>query len=130
MLAVVVFIRWSWGDRMSFVPLSAEVEVYTVGEPVVDRFGNERPGVGGWQSVKVAQWWVHKSEESEGDSIRRLIDVLTVHAPLNTPITTGGKFRLPDGSEWTVEGNAEDYNHGWHGWKPELLVFHGEKVTG
>lgn len=120
----------SLGDRMAFIPLRHSVDVYTVGEPVVDRFGNERPGEGSWSPVKVAQWWVHKTEEKGDDSVLRLIDLLTVHIPPEDAPTPGGRVRLPDGSVWEVQGNAEDFEHGFHGWSPGLVVVHGKRVTG
>lgn len=115
---------------MDFVPLNQVVEVYRRGAPERDRFGNERPGKGEWQPVQVASWWVDRTEEKSGDSILRTIDMLHAHLPADTPVTAASKLRLPDGSEWTVEGNPEDYNHGWHGWEPGLLVVHAKKVEG
>ena len=115
---------------MSFIPLNYELEVYSVGPPVVDRFGNERPGEGSWSPAKVAQWWVYKTEEKGEDSLLRLIDLLTVHMQPEVAPAPGGRFRLPDGTVWEVEGNFEDFTHGWHGWSPGLVVVHGKRVTG
>lgn len=115
-----------------FVPLLHEVEVYTPGELVKDRFNNLRPGPGVWRRVKVAAWWVHGSEERDGQnaSVLRTIDMLTLHVPSEAALSPGGKVRLPDGSVWEVEGHGEDFNHGWHGFVPGLLVIHAKKVEG
>ena len=115
---------------MSFIPLSQQVEVYTPGPPVTARFGNERPGPGGWRAFRVASWWVHKTEEKDGEFILRTGDLLTVHVPPEAAPEPGGQVRLPDGSVWTVEGNPEDYTHGFHGWSPGLLVVHCKRVEG
>lgn len=114
----------------SFVPLSQELEVYTQGEPVRDRFGDLRPAEGTWKTVKVASWWIDRTEEKSEDSILRTIDLLCVHCLPEDAPAAGGKFRLPEGTEWEVTGNPEDYNHGWHDWKPGLLVVHAKKVEG
>ena len=112
---------------MSVFPLARTVEVYTPGEPVEDRFGNTRPGPGTWQPVKVFAWAVNKVEEQADDSILRTVDELTVYMP-DAP-DPGGRVRLPDLSEWQVEGNAEDYNNNpW--WSPGLVVVHCRKVEG
>lgn len=115
---------------VSFVPLAQTLDVYTPGSIVRDRFGNERPGAGEWKSVKVASWWIDKTEEKSGESVLRTIDYLHVHIPPGSAPSPGGKVRTPDGHEWTVEGNPEDYCHGWHGWNPGLLVIHAKKVEG
>lgn len=115
-----------------FIPLLHVVEVYHPGEPVKDRFNNIRPGPGRWETVKVASWWVHNTEEqdSQNASILRTIDTLTIHVPPETAPTPGGKVRLPDATVWEVEGNAEDFNHGWHGFVPGLVAIHAKKVEG
>ena len=89
---------------MAFIPLNQTVEVYRRGAPERDRFGNERPGKGEWQQVKVASWWVDRTDEKSGDSILRTIDLLHVHLrPADAP-TPDSQIRLPDGSQWQVEG--------------------------
>ena len=115
---------------MSFIPEPQKVEVLVPGKPVKDRFGNERPGVGVWEPLQVASWWVDRSEEKSEDSVLRTVDMLHVHVPVGHAISAASKVRLPDGSEWAVEGSPEDYNHGWHGWAPGLLVIHAKKVEG
>lgn len=116
--------------EVSFIPLTQTLEVYTPGAVVRDRFGNERQGAGEWREVKVASWWIDRTEESAGTSVLRTIDYLHVHVPLNVTLEAGSRLRTPNGSEWTVEGNVEDFNHGWHGWVPGLLVVHARKVEG
>lgn len=117
---------------MAFIPLRHTIEVYTPGKPVKDRFNNLRPGPGTWTPVKVASWSVSRTEERDiqGASILRTIDTLTIHVPPGTAPTPGGKVRLPDGSEWQVEGHGEDYNHGPFGFIPGLIVIHSKKVEG
>lgn len=115
---------------MAFIPLNQKVEVYRRGSPERDRFGNERPGKGEWQQVQVASWWVDRTEEKTEDSVLRTIDYLHVHFTPEMAPGPESKIRIPDGSEWTVEGNSENYNHGWHGWSPGLVVVHGKKVEG
>lgn len=112
------------------IPLNYTVEVYRLGEWKEDRFGNLKPGVGQWVEVPVFQWWVHKTEEESGESVLRTIDVLTVHFHTGSAPDPAEKIRLPNGSEWQVEGNAEDYNHGWHGWSPGLVAVNCKGVQG
>lgn len=113
-----------------FIECNHPLDVYRVGEPVEDRFGNLRPGQGEWKPVMVASWWVDKTEEEQGDSVRRTFDVLHVHLRPDDVPGAGGKLRTPDGEEWEIEGNVEDFNHGWHGFAPGLLVVHAKKVGG
>lgn len=115
---------------MSFIAARQSVDVYRQGDPVKDRFGNLAPGVGVWESSPVAQWWVHRSEETDGDSVLRTVDLLTVHFPAGSEPAPSSKVRLPDGTEWQVEGNAENYDHGFHGWAPGLVVVHCKRVEG
>lgn len=106
------------------------LEVYTPGEPVVDRFGNKKPGPASWRSVAVASWWVDRTEEGDPDSVLRTMDYLHAHMlPEDTP-GPAGRLRTPDGRVWSVVGNAEDYSHGFHGWNPGLVVVHAKKVSG
>lgn len=120
----------SYVVAVSFIPLSQTLDVYTPGAVARDRFGNERPGEGAWKPVKVALWWVDKTEEKNGDSVLRTVDYLHAHIPPESAPDAGGKVRTPDGREWGVIGTPEDYNHGWHGWSPGLLVIHAKKVEG
>lgn len=115
---------------MGFLPAHHSVDVYRPGEPVADRFGNLTPGVGVWESTPVVQWWVHRSEESEGDSVLRTVDVLTVHFPTGSEPSPAGRVRLGDGTVWQVEGNPEDYDHGFHGWSPGIVPVHCKRVEG
>lgn len=112
------------------IPLLQSVEVYTPGEIEYDRFGNEVRGPGAWAETPVAQWWIHRVEEKGEDSILRTVDLLTLHCPTESAPEAAGKVRLPDGSEWEVRGNPENFTHGWHGWSPGLAVVHCERVTG
>lgn len=112
---------------MSIFPLAQKIEVYTPGEPGRDAHGNEIPGPGSWEPVRVFAWAVNKVDEERGESMLRTIDNLTVYTP--EAFHPGGRVRLPDGSEWEVEGNAEDYNNNpW--WSPGLVVVHCRKVEG
>lgn len=107
---------------------SLDVEV--LGPPVVDRMGNERPGRVSWVSVPVASWWVDRSEEKSGESVLRTVDYLHAHLRPGDAPGPGGHVRTPDGLVWAVEGNPEDFNHGFHGWAPGLVVIHCKGVVG
>lgn len=113
-----------------FMPLRATIEVYTPGTPERDRRGNLVPGPGSWRQQKIASWWVDRTEEKGDDSILRTIDYLHAHFPAGHAPDPGGKLRTPDGQQWQVIGNTEDYNHGWHGWSPGLVVVNATKVEG
>lgn len=115
---------------MAFIPTNQALEFYYPGEPVRDRFGNERAGEGEWVAVLVASWWVDKSDEKAGESVLRTIDMLHVHVPVGFEPPPSGLVRTPDQTEWTIEGNPEDFNHGFHGWVPGLLVLHAKRVEG
>ena len=115
---------------MRFIPVKQALDMQFEGEPTTDRFNNIIPGVSEWRPVKVAQWWVDKTEEREGDSILRTIDTLHVHLPVENVPPSWGRIRTPNGSIWEVEGNVEDFTHGWHGWNPGLVVVHAKKVSG
>lgn len=115
---------------MSFVPLAQSLEVLREGAPTTDRFGNVRPGVGTWESVQVASWWVDRSEEKGEDSVLRTITYLHAHFPPESAPKPSETIRTPDGSRWSVEGLVEDFAHGWHGWNPGLVVVHAKKVSG
>lgn len=111
-------------------PTPYELDFAIPGKPVTDRFGNERPAGFAWQKLPVSTWWIGSTEEQAGDSILRTVDMLHVHVPASTSLDAAAKVRLPDGSEWSIEGNSENYEHGWHGWSPGLLVIHAKKVEG
>lgn len=111
-------------------PLTHSLDVEILGPPAVDRFGNERPGSSSWVSQPVASWWVDRTEEKSGDSVLRTIDYLHAHFPVGKAPDAGARVRTPDGRVWHVQGNAEDFNHGWHGWKPGLVVVHCKGVVG
>lgn len=115
---------------MPFITTPHTVEIYREGAFEKDRFGNLNPGPGEWEPVKVAQWWVHRTEEQGDDSVLRTVDLLTVHVPTGDAPSPGGKVRLPDGTEWEVQGNPEDFNHGFHGWSPGLVVVHCKRTEG
>ena len=113
-----------------FVPARYVLEMFVAGEPVRDRFNNVRPNKGAWQRVEVSSWWVDKTEEKSGDSVLRTIDTLHIHVPTGKAPAAASKVRLPDGTEWEVRGNVEDFNHGWHGFDTGLVVVHAVKVEG
>ena len=113
-----------------FLPPPHLLEMYLPGEPVRDRFGNERPGKGSWEVVAVSSWWIDKTEEKGDDSVLRTLDYLHVQVPPEVAPPPSSKVRLPDGTEWEVKGNPEDYRHGFHGFNPGLLVVHAVKVEG
>lgn len=115
---------------MRFIPVKQTLDMQFEGEPKKDRFNNVIPGVSEWRPINVAQWWIDRSEEREGESVLRTVDMLHVHLPSDSVPPSWGKIRTPNGDVWEVEGNAEDYTHGWHGWNPGLVVVHAKKVSG
>lgn len=117
-------------SAVAFVPLNFPVEVLTPGETVVDMYGNEIPSGGQWVRAQAASWWVDKTEEKGEDSVLRTIDFLHVHLPPTEAVNAASRVRLPDGTEWDVVGNPEDYRHGFHGFDPGLVVVHARKVEG
>lgn len=112
------------------IPHNHTVEVKTPGETVTDMYGNELPGNGEWVQVKAASWWIDRTEEKNQDSVLRTLDYLHVHVEDTAAATAASMVRLPDGTEWEVLGNPENYRHGWHGFDPKLLVIHARKVEG
>lgn len=115
---------------MSFVPAPHVLEILLPSETTADRFGNERPGGGEWEEARVAQWWVDRTEEKGDDSILRTVDYLHAHVPSSVAIEPGAKIRTPDGEKWEVQGNPEDFSHGFHRWDPGLRVIHAINVRG
>lgn len=109
-------------------PLKKTIHVSEYGPPTYDRFGNEIPGAVEWVPKKVFGWAVVRVEEKQDDSVMRLIDDLQLIAP-NGTVGADSNIRLPDNSEWTVEGNAEDYSaNPW--FNPGLVIYHCRKVEG
>src|SRR5690625_7108619 len=78
---------------MRFIPVKQTLDMQFEGEPTTDRFNNIIPGVSEWRPVKVAQWWVDKTEEREGDSILRTVDTLHVHLPVENVPPSWGRIR-------------------------------------
>ena len=107
---------------MSFIPLKHSLEFMTPGT-TVDRFGNERPTEGDWVKHLVASWWVDMSQEEHGDSVLRTVDMLHIHM-------RPGDAPSANGQVWQVQGHVQDFNHGWHGWSPGLVVVDCRKVVG
>lgn len=113
-----------------FVPTPFTLEFYFPGEPDRDRRGNLVQGQGSWEAVQVSSWWVDKTEEKGEDSVLRTIDYLHIHVPVGFEPDPGGQVRTPDGEVWQIQGNTENYEHGFHGWSPGLLVVHAKNVKG
>ena len=78
---------------MRFIPVKQTLDMQFEGEPTTDRFNNIIPGVSEWRPVKVAQWWVDKTEEREGDSILRTVDTIHVHLPVENVPPSWGRIR-------------------------------------
>lgn len=115
--------------RKKGFPLTQVLEVYRPGAPERDRFGNLRPSAGRWEQTRVFGWAVNKVSEGDEDSVLRRIDQLDLYTPEDAAPTPDGKVRLPDGSEWAVDGHAETYEHNpW--WQPGLVVIHCRRVEG
>lgn len=105
------------------------VEVWREGTPTVDRFGNKVPGNGAWVRMLVLGWAIRDVQETAGNSVLRTIKQLVVYCSPDSAPTAAGKFRLPDGSVWLVDGGATDFNHGpW--WQPKLVSVTARKVEG
>ncbi|STC97559.1 hypothetical protein [Corynebacterium renale] len=114
---------------MSFVPVTHVVEMSSPGV-TIDPFGNEMPTEGQWREVTCAAWWVDKSEEQTGDSVQRIVDALHLLVPIEVDVQPATQIRLPDSSVWQVQGHPENYEHGFHGFRPGLVVIHAQKVEG
>lgn len=109
-------------------PLRKTIHVSELGPPSFDRFGNEIPGKLEWVPKKVFGWAKVRVEEEQGDSTMRLIDDMQLIAPDGT-VKPDSNIKLPDNTEWSVEGNAEDYSaNPW--FNPGLVIYHCRKVTG
>ena len=114
---------------MSFIPLKYSLEFMAPGT-ALDRFGNPRPVDGEWVKHPVASWWVDMTEEKQGESVLRTVDMLHVHMRPEDAPPPDGQVRTPDGQVWQVQGHVQDFNHGWHGWSPGLVVVDCRKVEG
>lgn len=113
---------------MAAFPLAHIVEVQGPDTVVIDRFEDEHTVPGEWVEMRVAGWFTSRPDESAGDSLLRTSTELTVYCP--TKLSPAARLRLPDGSEWEVEGEAENYDHGPFGFVPGLVVIHARKVDG
>lgn len=113
-----------------FIPLRHTLDLNQPGTPVTDRFGNERPGTGHWETIKVASWWIDRTEEKSEDSILRTVEHLHAHVPSDVEISPASRLRTPDGEEWEIQGRVENFSHGFHKWDPGLKVVHATKVRG
>ncbi|QPK78268.1 hypothetical protein G7Y31_06670 [Corynebacterium lizhenjunii] len=107
-----------------------QLTLVTPGKMVKNRFGDLKPAGEVETVIPVVQWYVSASEESQGDSLQRIIDLLTVYVPVGVDVDPAGVFVLPDGSRWAIQGHGRDYNHGFHGWAPGVLVYEAKKVEG
>lgn len=110
-------------------PVEVPIEISAGFIEVVDRFNNVTRKPAGYRQVLVCGWSVNPVEESEGDSVLRVIDTLKVIAPSGLDIPPESKFRTPDGREWNVEGSPRDSNNGpW--WSPNLVTVTAKGVEG
>lgn len=110
----------------SRIPLRYKLEIAQLVE-ITDRFNNKVMVPGVYQPVLVAGWAIVNTKEQTGESVLRTIDQLDIYSP--EAFSRGTQVRLPDGSVWQVQGNAEDYRHGpW--WNPELVIIHAVQVKG
>lgn len=114
---------------MSFIPLKHVLEFMAPGTEL-DRFGNLRPVDGDWVEHPVASWWVDMSQEEHGDSVLRTVDMLHIHMRPEDAPPANGQVRTPDGQVWQVQGHVQNFNHGWHGWVPGLVIVDCRKVEG
>lgn len=114
---------------MSFIPLKHVLEFMAPGT-ALDRFGNPRPVDGGWVEHPVASWWVDMTEEKHGESVLRTVDMLHIHMRPEDAPPADGQVRTPDGHVWQVQGHVQDFNHGWHGWSPGLVVVDCRRAEG
>ena len=110
-------------------PTRFSVEILRTGGVVEDRFGNEVPTPGVWESVAVFGWAVNDTSEETGTSVLRTKDLLTLYVPRGSAPAPSEQVRLPDGSVWEVQGHGEDYDHNpW--FQPGILVVTCKKVEG
>lgn len=113
-----------------FIPARFPLTFIRPAGRVKDRFNNWIDGPPVEETVKVVSWWVDKTEEGHADSVLRTIDYLHVHVPSHVTVTGDMRVRTPDGAVWEIQGNAENYDHGFHGWSPGVSVVHAKKVEG
>lgn len=114
---------------MAFLPAKQMVEIYWPGEPEVGRFGEIEDTQGDWEVTPVVGWAVTRTEEKDGESVLRTIDVLDLYCTPEAVPPVGGRIRLPDQTVWEVEGHPEDYRNGPF-WDPGLLVVHAKRTEG
>lgn len=112
-----------------FLAAKHVVEVYWPGEPVAGRFGEIDHAPGQWVTTPVVGWAIARTEEKDGESVLRTVDVLDLYCTPESAPPPGGKIRLPNQTVWEVEGNPEDYRHGPF-WNPGLLVIHAKRTEG
>lgn len=110
-------------------PLNCWVEVHREGDPVIDRFGNQRPRPDHWERVQVFGWAVNQTSEGDQTSVLRTYNQLSIYMPHEAIPAPSEKIRLPNGTVWEVEGNPENYdNNPW--FAPGLDVVRCKKVEG
>ena len=109
-------------------PLIHTVQVARLQPGGKDSFGTPLPATrASFEDLKVAGWAVEKTEEKQGDSVLRLVDTLTLYSPEELPPDT--HIRLPNGTQWAVDGHAQDYRNGpW--WDPGLVAHTCTYVSG
>lgn len=110
-------------------PLTVPIDVSSGDVVEEDRFGNEVIRPGPFVEVLVFGWAVNPVEEDTGESVLRTVDRLEVYMRPEDFPGASGKFRTPDGQEWSVEGSPKDYNNNpW--WSPGLVTVTAKGVEG
>ncbi|SNV88160.1 Uncharacterised protein [Corynebacterium urealyticum] len=116
--------------RKARFPALYAVEVLTPDPPGVDRLGNPKPsGTFSAKTISVIGWHTGSTEEVFGDSVLRTKDTLSLYVHADAAPQPDQRIRLPDGSEWDVDGHPIDHRHGpW--FDPGAVVVSCKKVEG
>ena len=120
---------------MSFLPLELTVQVKKPGEKVENPLtGNLTTLPGQVVEQPVFAWSVVQSVEKTATAATReagggawLLERLEIIGPPGV-ITNADTVILPDGTQWALQGNAEDHNNNpW--WSPGLVIYYAQKVS-
>lgn len=107
-------------------PFTVQQQVFNgTGE---DDLGNDVPTWANPEPVKVIGWYSGSVETLLGHTSRVVADI-DLLIPPTLVVTVRDRFTLPGDPDVYEVTAIEDYNHGFHGWKPGCVV-KLRKVTG
>lgn len=111
---------------MSKWPLKFKVDTFN-GYWDSDQFGNDEWVETDRFTVNVFAYSVVRSEIVTREGQRRLVDDLQIHGLPNSFPHAESRIILDDGTEWFLQGSAEDHNNNPY-WAPGLVTYHAERV--